>query len=71
MHIDHDHAVSPANISDDDKAICPVMKVPVSKSEVTEDGLVREYSGKKYYLCCNTCVRQFDDDPEQYTEEQE
>ncbi len=66
MHLHHEHAVGGAVIDEEDKAICPVMDIPVSKAEAAENGLVRSYRGKVYYLCCKTCVSQWDKDPEQY-----
>lgn len=66
MHMHHDHAAGGAPIDEDDKAICPVMHIPVSKADAAANGLVRSYQGKVYYLCCNTCVSQWDKDPEEY-----
>lgn len=48
-------------------AICPVMKVETDKEKAEAQGLVREYNGKKYYLCCAPCGEMFDADPEKYT----
>lgn len=49
-----------------DQAMCPVMKSPVNKKTAEEKGLVREYNGKKYYLCCAACGPLFDKDPAKY-----
>lgn len=48
-------------------AFCPVMEgVPVDKEEAEKNGRVKEYKGKKYYLCCDPCVTMFEMSPEQY-----
>jgi YHS domain-containing protein len=39
---------------------CPVMGGPIDKS------IFVEYKGKKVYFCCNSCVAQFQKDPEKY-----
>lgn len=52
-----------------DQATCPVMKKPTNKQKAEEKGLVREYNGKKYYLCCAACAPAFDKNPEKYTGE--
>ncbi len=58
----HDDAIgSPTEI-----ATCPVMGVKVNKKEAEEKGLMLEYEGKKYYVCCNHCVEIFNKDPEKY-----
>lgn len=66
MHMHHDHVGGGVEIKKDDKAVCPVMHIPVSKHEAEADGLVRTYSGEKYYLCCSTCIASFEENPEQY-----
>lgn len=48
-------------------AVCPVMKsMAVDREEAEKAGLVREFKGKKYYFCCNGCVKDFERSPEQY-----
>jgi Cu2+-exporting ATPase len=42
------------------------MGVKVNKKEAEEKGLMLEYEGKKYYVCCNHCVEIFNKDPEKY-----
>ncbi|MCH7520751.1 MAG: YHS domain-containing protein [Candidatus Marinimicrobia bacterium] len=42
----------------------------VDKEEVEREGRVREYNGKKYYLCCDECITDFDANPEQYAQQQ-
>lgn len=50
-----------------DTLTCPVMiGVPVDEEESEKNGCVREFEGKKYYFCCNSCVEDFDADPNQY-----
>lgn len=66
MHMDHDHAGGGIEIKEDDKAVCPVMHIPVSKHETEASGLVRTYNGEAYYLCCDVCVASFEQNPEQY-----
>ncbi len=62
----HEHHHPAAHGSPDEMAVCPVMHIPVNKSEAKAQGLVRSYKGKDYFLCCNTCVKQFDKDPTKY-----
>lgn len=47
----------------EETAVCPVMGTKVKKSEAYA---VKEYKGKKYYLCCAHCVKEFDKNPEKY-----
>lgn len=65
MHMNHDHAGG-AVINEGDKAVCPVMKLPVSKQEAQANGLVRNFEGKDYYLCCSGCIGSFENNPEDY-----
>lgn len=62
----HEHHHPAAQGTPDEMAVCPVMQVPVNKAEAKAQGLVRNYKGEEYYLCCNMCVRQFEDNPEKY-----
>lgn len=68
MHQHHEHAHAGGTIADNDKAICPIMHLPVSKSEAEAEGLTRTVEGHTYYLCCRTCGTIFDKDPERYLE---
>ena len=43
--------------------------VAVDKEEAEKRGWVKEYQGKKYYLCCESCIGMFDQDPEEYAKE--
>lgn len=55
--------------SEEEILTCPVMKgIPINKEESEENGWLRDYKGKKIYLCCNACVEQFDANPEDYIE---
>ncbi len=49
-----------------EKSICPVMSTPVDTKQARSKRMVREYNGKKYYLCCQTCVKLFDKKPASY-----
>ncbi len=43
------------------------MDVPIDKKTARSKQMVREFKGKKYYLCCKTCVTLFDKNPAVYT----
>lgn len=46
---------------------CPVMEgVMVVKADAEEAGLVRDYAGQRYWLCCESCGPLFDADPAEY-----
>ena len=66
----HEHADADAPqkvVEDDVVAECVVMPgTTVVKEEAELAGLVREYEGKKYYLCCDACGPLFDADPARY-----
>lgn len=64
----HDKHHHPASGSPAELAICPVMHVAVNKVRAEARGLVRTYQGKKYYLCCNTCLEALDKDPKKYAD---
>ena len=67
MHDHHDHSAGGAAIAAEDKAICPVMHEAVSKKVAEQQGLVRSYKGKDFYLCCSSCATSFDNNPDKYT----
>ncbi len=48
-------AVAPA-----EQTTCPVRGDPIDKSVFTE------YQGKKVYFCCNSCIAEFQKDPQKY-----
>ena len=51
----------------EDVTECPVMVgTPVIKSEAEEAGFYRDYQGQRYWMCCGSCGRCFDSDPELY-----
>jgi YHS domain-containing protein len=64
----HENADAAQRVVEDDLvAECVVMPgTPVVKEEAELAGLVREYEGKKYYLCCDACGPLFDADPAKY-----
>ncbi len=51
----------------DDVTECPVMVgIQVIKSEAEKAGFYRDYQGQRYWMCCDSCGRCFDTDPELY-----
>ncbi|WP_255572565.1 YHS domain-containing protein [Leucobacter tenebrionis] len=61
----HNHGA--AATTEAETAECPVMRGNfVNKADAEAQGLVREYNGEKYYLCCAACGPLFDADPEKY-----
>lgn len=64
----HEHHHPAVQGTPDEMAVCPVMHIPVHKSEAKAQGLVRNYEGKEYFFCCNMCVQQFDKNPDKYIE---
>ena len=69
-HEHHHHDTTPADsssIDENTQAICIVTGDVVNKQEAETAGHTRDYNGKKYYFCCNTCVQLFDKNPEKYT----
>lgn len=69
-HHEHHHhdsePVDPSSVDENTQAICTVTGDIVEKQEAEQVGHVRDYNGKKYYFCCNTCVKLFDKNPEKY-----
>ncbi|GAA3511753.1 YHS domain-containing protein [Georgenia daeguensis] len=64
-HGGHSHTAVDAPA--EELAECPVMPGSmVVKAEAEASGLVREYEGKTYYLCCDACGPMFDADPKKY-----
>ena len=50
-----------------DIAECPVMPgSTILKGDAEAAGLVRDYDGERYYLCCAACGPLFDADPAKY-----
>lgn len=68
-HGTHEHATQSSTPAEaDEMAICPVMAgSPVVKSVAEAQGLVRDYEGQRYWLCCAGCGPLFDADPQRYT----
>ena len=50
------------------QTLCPVMKNPVNEKVAEGKGMVREYQGKKYYFCCDSCPETFEKNPTSYIE---
>jgi YHS domain-containing protein len=67
-HHHHHHDHGPAGVvAGDDVAECPVMCGSlVVRAEAEAAGLVRDYEGKRYWLCCAACGPLFDADPARY-----
>ncbi|MGX5359051.1 YHS domain-containing protein [Kocuria sp. KH4] len=71
-HDEHTHHHGLANddrtgVSRDKMAECPVMPGnQVVKAEAEAAGLVRDYQGQRYWLCCPGCGPTFDADPAKY-----
>ncbi|WP_306232142.1 YHS domain-containing protein [Agrococcus beijingensis] len=62
----HGHGLS-APPPSDGAAECPVMPgSTISKADAEDAGLVRDYEGQRYYLCCAACGPLFDADPAKY-----
>lgn len=66
MDHSHHHHHDDAAGDEKDLAVCPVMHVKVNKQEAIEKGLVCEYNGQSYYMCCQHCVEKFNAHPEEY-----
>lgn len=62
----HHHEGPAADIPLENQATCPITGDLVDTREAEKLGHVREYNGKKVYLCCATCVHLFDKDPAKY-----
>jgi YHS domain-containing protein len=61
----HGHTAHAA--SGEDLAECPVMVgSTVVKADAEAAGLVRDYEGQRYWLCCASCGPLFDADPAKY-----
>ncbi|MEV7527643.1 YHS domain-containing protein [Agrococcus lahaulensis] len=71
-HEDHSHSHSATDAhghgaAAGDIAECPVMAgSTVLKADAEAAGLVRDYEGTRYYLCCAACGPLFDADPAKY-----
>ncbi len=63
---EHTHHAD-ASVDPSDIAECPVMPgSTITKAEAEEEGLVRDYHGTRYYLCCADCLPLWDADPARY-----
>lgn len=58
----HGHGAAAGEIAE-----CPVMAgSTVLKADAEAAGLVRDFEGTRYYLCCAACGPLFDADPAKY-----
>jgi YHS domain-containing protein len=66
----HGHAAQAADAAEagpEDLAECPVMPGSLTaKADAEAAGLVRDYHGARYWLCCPACGPLFDADPARY-----
>ena len=58
---DHDHGHDDHHQAGGD-AICPVCEMAVDSATAPS----REYGGKTYHFCNESCARAFDQEPEEY-----
>ncbi|GEK80600.1 hypothetical protein [Agrococcus baldri] len=69
-HEDHSHSATDAHghgAAAGEIAECPVMAgSTVLKADAEAAGLVRDFEGTRYYLCCAACGPLFDADPAKY-----
>lgn len=47
--------------------ICPVSGHEIKGGEMGEPGIF-DYNGKRYNLCCSMCAKDFDKDPEKFSQ---
>ncbi|OYX41346.1 hypothetical protein B7Y94_05240, partial [Candidatus Saccharibacteria bacterium 32-49-12] len=66
-HEHHHHDTGATDIPADRMATCPVTGVTIDTAEAEKLGHYRDYNGKRIYLCCATCEKLFDENPEKYT----
>ncbi len=59
---DHDHGHEHHHHHDGGDAICPVCEMKVDSATAPS----REYAGKTYYFCNDSCARAFDQEPAEY-----
>lgn len=65
----HGHGTSSQDLAPDELATCRVMPgSTVVKADAEAEGLVRDYNGKRYYLCCDSCAPMWDADPARYAD---
>ena len=63
---EHSHSHG-STVAGDSLAECPVMRGNfVETADAEAKGLIRDYGGTRYYLCCAACGPLFDADPERY-----
>lgn len=66
-HHHHHHDNQVADIPAERAAVCPVTGDAIDTREAEKLGHFRDYNGQRIYLCCGTCVKLFDEDPQKYT----
>ncbi len=67
MHEHEHHHHAPVDGIGNDAVACPVLTdFVVSPADAKEAGLVGEYNGTQYFLCCNMCAALWDADPARY-----
>jgi len=49
----------------------PVCGMQVKEDEARSKGLTSEYEGKTYYFCAPGCMREFEQNPDQFVSQQE
>lgn len=59
---DHDHGHDDHHHDDGGDAVCPVCEMKVSSATSPS----RDYEGKTYYFCNESCARAFDQEPAEY-----
>lgn len=65
----HGHSATNAQEPSADTAECPVMPGSfVNKTDAEDEGLVRDYQGQKFYLCCDACGPMWDANPARYAQ---
>lgn len=68
-HHHHDtHDTKASDIPPERMAACPVTGDAIDTAEAEKLGHFRDVDGKRIHLCCATCVKLFDKNPEQYTD---
>ncbi|ERG64021.1 hypothetical protein L332_06050 [Agrococcus pavilionensis RW1] len=61
------HAHAATGSPDEGVAECPVMPgSTIRKADAEHAGLIRDFEGQRYYLCCAACGPMFDADPAKY-----
>jgi Cu+-exporting ATPase len=59
---DHGHDHGPDHHHEGGDAVCPVCEMRVESATSPS----RDYNGKTYYFCNDSCARAFDQEPDEY-----